>query len=352
MDDTCALHLSYLIEHHYKPYDLLPYVPLAKAGLPAQQLDAYDHVSGCHGIIYRPNKSIGSAGNKVLELAELARRGALEESIIQASSQELETSSSPGSTCRRGSDVRLIQSPLTLVNRRRSTVSTDTAEQTDHFTSRASELHRARSRIQGDVLRDVGPRSNDLWKLSLMMLSTARTLLLEPRNSLNVADMGRTRGVEQMPLLCPSSYAMKTAFSRLPPATPLALGNPNQSIVLKLPHRRKDSLAHPALTTKSATSRTETDLAELPATFKTVKIDNGYRSPLLGGLDEMVWGRIISLACGGTGILNSEQVLAVVRWARDRTSLQREMEALGKAGSAQVWRILEGMGCLAYKISV
>ncbi|MCJ1284419.1 hypothetical protein MMC26_003751 [Xylographa opegraphella] len=346
MDDNCALHLSYIVENHNSAHHLVRYVPPAKAGPPAQQLEAYDQIQGCDGIIYRPNTALGSAGSKVLELAELARKGTSEEIIIQANSLEVDVSGSPLAPCRRGSDARVSQPPLTLFNRRKSVVSTDTGEQSNHVPARTGELHRARSRIEGDVLRDIGSQSNDLWRLSLKILSVSRILLLEPRKPCEIVGTGKTRKAERKPLLPNPSPAMKTAFPRLPLSTPLAPGNPNQPIIVKLPHRRKDSLEHSDLKMTRAVSRTETP----PAIAQTPTNDNGYRSSLPGGLDERLWTRIISLACGCSGILNAEQALAVVRWARDRASLQREMEALGKAESAQVWRVLEGMGCLAYAI--
>ena len=350
MDDNCALHLSYIIENHNSPHHLLHYVPTAKAGLPAQQLEAYDRIQGCNGIIYRPNTALGSAGNKVLELAEIARKGTSEEAIIQVNPREVDVSASSTVIGRQGSDTRLSLSPMTIVGRRRSIVSTDTSEQSNHITSRAGELHRARSRIEGDVLRDAGSQSNDLWRSSLKMLSVSRTLLLQPKPPREVTATGKIRRTERKPLSCNSSYAIKTAFPTLPASTPLAPSNPNQPIVLKLPHRRKDSFDRLDLKMTRAVSRTGTIATEPPAMFQRPPNDNNYRSPLPGGLDERLWARIISLACGCTGILNAEQALAVVRWARDRASLRREMEALGKAESAQVWRVLEGIGCLAYGI--
>ena len=50
--------------------------------------------------------------------------------------------------------------------------------------------------------------------------------------------------------------------------------------------------------------------------------------------------------------MNERQKLAIVKWAMDRGTLGREMDTLGKAGSAQIWKVLEGMGCLAYGVGV
>ncbi len=72
MTETGGLHLSYILECHHVPERLLTRVPQAKAGAPAQQLLSYDE-SQCRGIIYLPNPLLGSAGHKVLELAEVMR---------------------------------------------------------------------------------------------------------------------------------------------------------------------------------------------------------------------------------------------------------------------------------------
>ena len=52
------------------------------------------------------------------------------------------------------------------------------------------------------------------------------------------------------------------------------------------------------------------------------------------------------------GVANEKQRVAIVRWAVERGTLGREMDTLGKAGSAQIWKVLEGMGCLAYEVRV
>ena len=351
-NDNCALHLSYIVENHHNPHHLLHYVPLAKAGLPAQQLEAYNQIEGCDGIIYRPNNALGNAGNKVLELAELARNDTseAEEMTIQVNFQELDILGSPLAAGRQASDARPSLSPLAVTNRRKSIVSADVGEQNNHAASRAGELHRARSRIEGDVLRDFGPQSNDLWRSSLKMLSVSRVILLEPKKPREAKATGKLRRSERKPLAPQNGFGRATAFPRHPLSTPLAPGNPNQPIIPKLPHRRKNSPDVSDLKMTRGISRTEAGITEPPPTSHIPQNDNGYRSPLPGGLDERLWGRIISLACGCSGILNAAQVSAVIKWARDRSSLKREMEALGKAESAQIWRVLEGTGCLAYEI--
>ncbi|KAI9843436.1 MAG: hypothetical protein M1830_007700, partial [Pleopsidium flavum] len=71
--------------------------------------------------------------------------------------------------------------------------------------------------------------------------------------------------------------------------------------------------------------------------------------PMPFGLPEALWQRIIALASGAIGVVNSGQQGSIIRWAKDRDTLSRERETLGKSESTQIWRVLDGMGCLAYE---
>ena len=90
-------------------------------------------------MVYFPNTNLGSAGVKVLELAELSRRRMLEELDPESSDTRIE-------------------------------------EGIHNITTSASELDRARSRIQGNALRDFGAKSNDLWATALRMLCLGRII--------------------------------------------------------------------------------------------------------------------------------------------------------------------------------
>ncbi len=47
--------------------------------------------------------------------------------------------------------------------------------------------------------------------------------------------------------------------------------------------------------------------------------------------------------------MTRNQQCNVLRWATDRRTLGKELESLGKPESAQIWKVLDGMGCLAYE---
>ena len=89
--------------------------------------------------MYFPNANLGSAGTKVLELAELSRRKMLEEFDPESSDTRIE-------------------------------------EGDYNITTSANEFDRARSRIQGNALRDFGAKSNNLWATALRMLCLGRII--------------------------------------------------------------------------------------------------------------------------------------------------------------------------------
>jgi hypothetical protein len=70
MTDSGALHLSYVLAHHYYPQQLMCQL---KPGI-ATQLDKYNHRTHCWGLVYVPNEGLTDAGVKLLALAEDARK--------------------------------------------------------------------------------------------------------------------------------------------------------------------------------------------------------------------------------------------------------------------------------------
>ena len=68
-------------------------------------------------------------------------------------------------------------------------------------------------------------------------------------------------------------------------------------------------------------------------------------------LPQHVWRRIVALAVGGPpDALSEAQMNKVFAWAVDRSTLGIELDRLGKSESAQIWMVLDVMGCLAYEV--
>lgn len=196
-------------------------------------------------------------------------------------------------------------------------------------------MDRARSRIQGDTIRDAGQQSDDLWRASLEMLSVARSILLKPEMYETCNPGYRTTKSAN------ESRAGQALAATRSGLMPLAAANPNQPIILRMPQHRKIGLPQPEIIAPLA-----------KPLLQPSKLAPGrrYRSTLKGGLAEETWARILALAVDAECVLDDKQQLSVLRWAMERGTLVREMESLGKPESAQIWKVLEGMGCLAYEI--
>ena len=370
VDDTSALHLSYMIVHHGFPELLLSSVPPVKAGAQAQLLEGYDSIRGCRGVVYKPNPELGNAGARVLELAEQVR-----ERNYEASEQNNEAEAMAAPSMKQLSLFENVQQPLTPETGRRRSSTGAVAFCSPGLRSR--ELDRARSRIQGDTLKEQGLASNDLWWAAMRMLKYARTTLLQtgPLRTDWAAHAGQTpvkEGGSSEPKLEAGlrhfSSPTRTrcdpeAFPRLPGSAipsaatakkPLSSGNPNAPI---LP-RRTPSVKNthntpcgPITFHNGPLSRVRAEdvpLPPSPAASRTAPERTKDTVSLPYGLPEEVWTRILATAGGADGLLSPSQQRAVVRWAMDKRTLGEEMGALGKSESQQIWRVLHGMGCLAY----
>lgn len=383
MTEACALHLSYVLVSHNFPEQLLARVPPVKAGPPQHQLEVYDITSGCQGLVYLPNDKLGIAGLRVLELGELVREGFLDEASHEEIHGEFETTTKPARALRRVSDVRPSPSFSATSGRRRSATSVTGSEydgRSSNSATASTELDRARSRIQGNVLRDFGAPSVDLWRVSLKMLTLSRAILLSAAETIRHVHVSKTNshGLHQMPPpaqppqppqpaqlvqhlwpvfstdlndngfppLRSSSIRAGVDSSRRSETTPLKAETQNHPATPRHVHRRKKSV-NPVARFSGFEPPT---IADTDVVASRADEQQPYRSHLPYGFSEDIWMRIISFMAGADGIVNTTQQRSILRWAMDSTTLIKEREALGKPKSAQIWRLLEGVGCLAYDL--
>lgn len=323
MTEACALHLSYVIGSHNMPKKLLSRVPVAKAGPHTQQLLAYDSETRCRGIVYLPNSHLGGAGMKVLELAEAVREGLCEDF-------DLDDEEGFG-------DV--VHKPKSAENGRNVS---DPASKHGNKICISVELDRARSRIQGNVLQEFGPGSNDLWRTALKMLTLCRNI--HP-----VQEKKKPSSASKRSDIMPEIIS-RTHRSQLTVSTPLGTKSPNQYIAnpfagqWRLDNSRLVPVKAP---TKPSIATPCKPLVVSPPAASTISF-TPYRTKLPYGLPDDIWRRIMATAAGANDILSVAQQKSVLRWAMDRSSLIKEKEFLGLKGSAQIWKVLESMGCLAY----
>ena len=329
MTEACALQLSYVIGSHNMPEKLLSRVPVAKAGPHTQQLLAYDSETRCRGIVYFPNSNLGGAAMKVLELAEAVREGLCEDF-------DLDGEEGFGD---------LVHKPKPAENGRKIS---DPASKYGNKICISVELDRARSRIQGNVLQEFGPGSNDLWRTALKMLTLCRNI--HP-----VQEKKKRSSVIKRPEIMPE-ITSRTHRTGLSVSTPLGTKNPNQPIANPFAGqwRLDNSQLVPVMAPIKPSLATPCKPLPAPPNFAPCisppasTISTPYRTKLPCGLPDDIWRRIMATAAGANSILSVAQQRSVIRWAMDRSSLNKEKEFLGLKGSAQIWKVLEGMGCLAY----
>lgn len=372
MTETCALHLSYVVSLHCMPEQLLQRVPPARAGTQAQQLVIYDSDTRSQGIIYYPNADLGSTGTKLLQLSEAVRKGLLDE-LDEATGEANQHSTPAGrlGTGRRTSDF--LSSPLASAGRRRSGAAGATHDhEGSEMKTIAHELERLRHRVQGNALRDAGATSNDLWRTSLKMLRVGRALCPCTDESQQAAfddekDVApaRTNGYETfVPATDPSMALPATPLGAK--TTSLAHRNPNQPLTLRLGQEWRDGKLvltpirpSPASPTASTIDSPPTPPPPNPPPAESPRVapvplrsQVPYRTHLPCGFQTDVWRRIVAYAVGADGIVSAEQQAAIMRWAMDRRTLSEEVESLGKLRSAQIWKVLDATGCLAYATKV
>ncbi|KAL9104186.1 MAG: hypothetical protein Q9163_000838 [Psora crenata] len=333
MDETSALHLSYILANHQPPNRLLARVPPAKAGPHAQQLLAYDNETRCRGIIYLPNPTLSNAAQKVLEIAETVRDG-------------IQDTATPSSGDERGAEKQVPSGTNEETyhitgHRRRSSINID--EETHQ--SMASDLDRARSRLQGNAIERAGHRSNDLWRVALKMLAISRDIRHQTRNT----SPPRPEPLKTKPqiirtLEIPGVVAKKANVG----GVPLAPKSSNQTMSPRPNRPHKDSNSITPVFDMAGSVRTKSctraELCTIPGFNKE------YRSKLPKGFSEDVWWQILGYAAGANGLLSDGQQKSVLRYAMDRGTMRKERDSLGLKEAAQIWHVLEGMDCLAYEM--
>ena len=366
MTDICALHLSYIIAHHHKPSQLLTRVPPVKAGFHAQQLIEYDTQSQCQGIIYLPNAALGNTGLKVLELADTIRDMPLD-GTADEDAEGLCTPAKSSAIPRRASNFHYIAPLVSSSKRRQSLMSTEDILQAEKtiFTHNVTNLDRARSRIQGDALQEAGPLSNDLWRVALRMLCLGRNIQAQEKKEPPPVPKGKAPVIKTLSVPGPRLKPLTPK-----PAMPLTAERDANRPVVPWGKFSQKSSSIPQTLNMSPTSsqqvpfdgrgrlppvdsrniRTQPPVhTATPSRVVSLSAKNKiYRTRLPCGFSEDVWRRIIGTAAGADGIMSEDQQRSMLSWAMNRNTLSKESEILGLTLASQIWRVLEGTGCLTY----
>ena len=141
----------------------------------------------------------------------------------------------------------------------------------------------------------------------------------------------------------------------------------SQSLLLPSPQSNKSD--NPYRNDVDSTSTTNTNIANTATTTATKASPHHHASKQDGlypwhthlpglthgqiqvPLPQHIWRHIVALAIGGpSDTLSEAQMNKVFAWAVDRSTLGIELDRLGKSESAQIWMVLDVMGCLAYEV--
>ena len=369
MTDICALHLSHIISTHQIPQRLLSRVPSAKAGAPAQQLAAYDSESGCRGVIYHPNTTITNAGLKVLELAEAMRDIELEE----GAQDEFNT---PSVLTKNSEHARSVSethsSPFAFVTetkRRARTVG-------GHDDTTELALQRARTRIQIYALEESPLRSSEMWQISIKMLCLGRNIQPQMQPFQN---SGHPKMTSKIPVqLHDPPVAKKRHLKLSKPQPPRILSqrdtnskttswswgpDSNMDMIWPKPSgapipkmheptprekscRRRDfSRNNSVISTPTLPDPSDNSNHPLGPHYPQIR---DYRTNLPCGFSADIWRRILAYAIDANDVMSSRQQRSMMDWAMDCETLRMEREHLGQTIAGQIWRVLDGTGCLTY----
>lgn len=363
MTDACALYFSYILSKHPAPALLLPFVPPARAGQPQNQLIAYDHESSCRGLIYLPNAHLGNLGSKVLDLSKKSRDRLWDQGVddrLSHTAHPTQLATSPPI------HTHARASPSAVAKAHQRKTSTVVGAETSHTSTASvslSDLERARSRIQGDILDGPHRLDNDLWRTALKMLKIGRVLLIEkkavvatPPSWTAALQTPRSTQAMQTTLPFPRAPIIKTLeipgmpVKKATTPTPLGNANPNKQLNSRLIGTEKAS-KQPSPEALRSQSRSQSIAATLEAyaQLSATRTDKQYRSKLRCGLSEDVWRRIIAFTIEAEEVISTRQQIAIMKWAMARSTLKKEQEWLGLKEALQIWHVLDSMDCLAYE---
>lgn len=340
--DKGALFLSYIIPMHFTPERLLSYFPPTRPGSQTEIFDRYDRIPGCSGIVYQENE-LTAMGFKVLELAEGVRENRTQTPTSPRSRQVSEASNGLLTPLKHRKDSFSSQSPHSVSQGVTST-----------------ELERARSKIQGAILKNYGAGSIEVWKIAIKMLSISRTIFFDKEDlgadylTLSTRNPQRHSPIRQaFNTFNPRFSGLHVGSLNFPHTAQFqqhhpnildgqgAWNGPNVSQLGSPTISQKEMSDFPSPVRYSCSSTTETSELE--------ELQEKMPKKLPGNLPTELWIRIIALVTDPKDVLSEKQRKNIVAWAKISESLERERDLAGKLRSVQIWRVLEALECLSYE---
>ncbi|KAK1066764.1 hypothetical protein LTR74_006974 [Friedmanniomyces endolithicus] len=389
---TGALWLSYVLEDHYYPEQLLNKL---NATLATTTIEAYRQGQQMHGIDWSQNEgSLSKDGLTLLNKAEsVRRRTVVDDSSTLAGSVAMDdfTELAGGADQAAKPSPERRDSRILTGNRRTSLKSVST---TDGGEQGVAELDRLRKRIQRQIIAHDKPSSVHLWHTSLRLLRCARLLLIASPSSHRYytasTPIQRPTVPQDQPTLITQSplpfrktangkeKALTVDTAKAALATPRksyakllspsgrTLEQPEQAITeTNTPKRvfkahRKDAFsdaADPVAVSDRLSGLVirQSNIFEQYIEYQQRRIDESEKGVkvfrdldvachLPGRLIERIMGFV--LPGRELELMTEGQRSAVVRWGLRRETLR--VGWAGKDESSQAWMLLDGMQCLEY----
>ncbi|KAK5119762.1 hypothetical protein LTR85_007338 [Meristemomyces frigidus] len=397
LTDTGALWLSYVLEDHYYPNQL---VDQLNATLHDSTIKAYQQGQGVHGIDWDGSAALLTKdGVLLLNRTESLRRQTLlddDQSMLAESlviEEPGESAEDVSHTLRRPVERR--GSRAIVRDRRASVRSIRTVDGGEH---EATELESLRKKIQRHIIAEVHGVSVDLWRSSLRLLHCARIFMYAAPTertyytgeALFSMPSAQTVAVVQQPTpsLSPSHDQRKLSIDTAKAFAYAKAGRGSYAATLTATSGAAPGEPELAITEVTNTPTTPkmifkahrkgafsegTDL--IPVTDKLNGLimrdesperfvryqqrrvmatglgRQAFRDTATGcHLPKKVMDYIISfvLKQAELDVMTEEQKGAVVAWGFNRSTLTVEREWMRKDESNQVWMLLDSIKCLAY----
>lgn len=340
MDDAGALWLSYVLENHHTPENLMDPV---RPGPVSTTLQEYEEKTTCLGLVYLPNKRLSGSGLKLLQTAELVRQGLVESDDEMESPDDSSFIRSPSSnfgTPRSASLEFLTQATANISNRRVSISTTGSGikRRVSGASPEKSRKHAAfdltslRKKIQRTTIEGAGQGDVVLWTTALKMNSYSRLFLSNMPQQDPVAPGA-------------SAQAIKSLINK----------HQERTLNFRYTHERQTS-RNVILEDRFARQRPsgpnkENKASRFDKWIKILEARGEYRAnENPGRLPRSVWYKIILYAVDSNRIMDDRQRQKMLRYGSDIKTLALELETLGKGKSHQIWHVLDTTGCLEYEV--
>ncbi|KAK3724809.1 hypothetical protein LTR37_000857 [Vermiconidia calcicola] len=396
LDDAGALWLSYIIQDHHYPNQLMDELNATNA---ESLIKSYQQDTNSRGIDWVENKTVGKEGLHLLEKTEaLRRQDMLDDRATLTGSPVEEEDGTPGEegrSMRRSTERRV--SRAAQGDRRVSIRSIRTDDGGEH---EATELETSRRRIQRHIIAHHGVHTVELWNAALKVFRASRLLLYIAPDS---RQYHTGEPLFDMPSASPENGSV-TVRPPTPADSPVTSSPPSLSVdtakANKVKAKDRASYASKLVATPNGTAGEPelaiTDGTNTPTTPLRLQKPTHRKGAFGEGTDldtvteklnvcivrddspdrfvRYQHARIAeagrsfrsrSVACHlpidiieylicfvvtqrERGVLSREQMIAAIERGQMKGTLMAEREWLRKDESAQVWMLLNSIHCLTY----